>query len=549
MKKHLLIVSLLWSTAALSVVDMKNANYSNTWTDAKVEGTGFDMKLERTYNSRTLHNGLFGFGWCSNFETDIEVTGEGNIKLKECGAGAEVLFSPREITKAEVESTVNQILVKMRADKSKPRTEEYFKKIKEELFLFDDLRSDLARTMGIKVPVKEGTRYSANGREVESIVFQKTYYERTLNDSSKQRFNLQGKLTHIFDKNGNLLKLEYDKDQLREINDNGARRFTFKFYPNKKVKEVVGPNGIKMEYKYANLDDLSYSKDATGQVHTYEYDDLHNLTKINFPDKSTVLIRYNQKEDWVVGFTDRDKCVENYAYEVAPKDPGHFWSTAKKVCGKETVADNRYEFWHKQKPTGEYSLERVLTKEGNNTVDITYHQTFGKPASIRRNAEKMSYDYFNNGLVKTKSTNNSKMSFEYENEFKKVSKVSIDVLNNKGKVTSTKTTQFRYDKKSNLIFAQNNDGQKIDVTYDNRGRIATITDQSKKVVKIDYEERYGKPAIVTRPGLGSIRVTYKANGEINKVESKEGPSVAMQVASAFNNLLDIIAPATAELYL
>jgi hypothetical protein len=87
------------------------------------------------------------------------------------------------------------------------------------------------------------------------------------------------------------------------------------------------------------------------------------------------------------------------------------------------------------------------------------------------------------------------------------------------------------------------------MTYDNRGRIATITDQAKKVVKIEYEERYGKPAIVTRPGLGTIQVSYKTNGEINKVDSKEGPSVAMQVASTFNNLLDIIAPATAELYL
>ncbi len=91
--------------------------------------------------------------------------------------------------------------------------------------------------------------------------------------------------------------------------------------------------------------------------------------------------------------------------------------------------------------------------------------------------------------------------------------------------------------------------EKSNMTYDNRGRIATITDQAKKVVKIEYEERYGKPSIVTRPGLGTIVVSYKPNGEINKVDSKEGPSVAMQVASTFNNLLDVIAPATAELYL
>lgn len=91
-------------------------------------------------------------------------------------------------------------------------------------------------------------------------------------------------------------------------------------------------------------------------------------------------------------------------------------------------------------------------------------------------------------------------------------------------------------------------GKKINMTYDSHGRIASIIDQAKKMVKIDYEERFGRPSVVTRPGLGTIKVTYKASGEIDKVNSNEGPTVAMQVASTFNNLLDIISPATAEVY-
>jgi YD repeat-containing protein len=140
------------------------------------------------------------------------------------------------------------------------------------------------------------------------------------------------------------------------------------------------------------------------------------------------------------------------------------------------------------------------------------------------------------------------MNFEHNNPYKKVSQVRTDYFNQKGKKTSSRLTQFKYDPRGNLVFAQNSDGQTVSMTYDGRGRIATIIDQAKKVVKIEYEERLGKPAVVTRPGLGTIRVTYKSNGEINKVDSKEGPTVAMQVASTFNNLLDIIAPATQELY-
>ncbi len=549
MKMNYGLFILLFSLKSFAVVDMKNANYSNTWTDMKVNGAGYDLKLERTYNSRTLFNGMFGFGWCSNFETSLDITAEGNLKVKECGAGSEVLFSAREVNRKDVEQTVEKIIAKMRADKTQPRTEEYYKKVRVELIEYDDMRSNLAGKMGIKVPIKEGTKFFANGKEVENIIYTKNYYERTLPDGTKQRFSLQGQLTAAYDKNSNVLKLEYDKNLLKEVSDNNGRRLSFKYFPNKKVKEVVGPNGLKTEYKFANIDDLSFSKDALGLTNTYDYDDLHNLTKVTFHDKTTIQIKYNQKEDWVIGFTDRDKCVESYTYEVAPKDAGHFWSTAKKVCGKETTADNRYEFWHRQTPNGDYALQRVLTKEGENTIDITYHETFGRPISIRRNTERISYDYFPNGLVKLKASALAKMLFEYENEFKKVSKVILQAFNEKGKMLGTKTTQFQYDKKANLTFASNSDGQKINITYDNHGRMATITDQAKKVVKIEYEERHGKPALVTRPGLGTIKVSYKPTGEISEVKSPEGPTVATQVASTFNNLLDIIAPATAELYL
>ncbi len=549
MKLRYLFLTLLFSLKSYAVVDMKNANYSNTWVDLKVNGSGYDLKLERTYNSRTLFNGMFGFGWCSNFETSLDITAEGNLKVKECGAGSEVLFSAREVSRKDVDKTVDQIIVKMKADKTKPHNEDYYKKMREELVRYDDMRSDLARLLGIKVPIKEGTKFLANGKEVENIIFAKSYYERTLPDGTKQRFSPQGKFTAAYDKNGNVLKLEYEKDMLKEVSDNNGRRLSFKYFPNKKVKEVTGPNGIKTEYKFANQDDLSFSKDSAGLTSNYVYDELHNLIKVTFHDKTVIQIKYNQKEDWVTGFTDRDKCVESYYYEVAPNDAGHFWSTAKKVCGKETVADNRYEFWHKQSANGDYALQRVLTQEGGNTVDITYHETFGRPISIRRNSERVSYDYYSNGLVKLKASALAKMLFDYENEFKKVSKVTIEAFNEKGKVLSTKVTNFQYDKKANLTFASNTDGQKINVTYDSRGRIASITDQAKKVVKIEYDERHGKPALVTRPGLGTIKVSYKPTGEISEVKSPEGPTVASQVASTFNNLLDIIAPATAELYL
>lgn len=549
MKRALTVLLLFAAFQAHALVDMKNANYSNTWIDMDVPGSGYDLKIVRTYNSRSLFNGMFGFGWCSDFETAMEINAEGNLKVKECGGGLEVTFSPREVTKKDVDNTINAIISKMKADKKVGQTDAFYNNLRAQMTEDDNARSEYARKYGISVAVKEGTKFYANGREVENITFNKTYYTRTLVDGSAQRFNLQGQLTHIYDKNGNFLKFEYDKDQVRDITDNNSRRLTFKYYPNKKVKSISGPNGLMVEYKFANLDDLSWVKNAWLKVYTYEYDDLHNLVKASWPDKTFVALKYDKKNDWVTSFTDREKCVESYTYDFDPRDAkNHYWSIVKKVCGKETVADNKYEFWHKQRADGQFYLQRVLSSTNGNTTDISYHEVFGKPLSIRRNSEKISYEYYADGQVKVKASESVRMQFEYDPKNKKVSQVTSTFYNDKGQKSVSKNSQFKYDAKGNLVYAQNSDGQKITMTYDNRGRIATITDQAKKVVKIEYEDRFGKPAVVTRPGLGTIKVSYKASGEINKVESKEGPSVAMQVASTFNNLLDVVAPATSEVF-
>ncbi|MBC7420938.1 MAG: cell wall-associated protein wapA [Bdellovibrio sp.] len=556
--KHLLLsfaIVTLFFQSAHALVDMNNASYSNTWIDMEVPGSGYDMKIVRSYKSRTIYNGIFGFGWCSNFETKLTITSEGNIKITECGDGQEVVFSAREITKKDIDNTIAQIINKMKGDpKVKSGSPDYFKQLSAQLLEDDDKRSQFARQYGVNVQIKEGTKFMANGKEVENVVLAKGFYTRNLPDGSYQRYDLQGRITHMYDKNGNFLKFDYEKDLLKELEDNNSRKIAFKYYPNKKVKQIIGPNGLNAEYKYSAQEDLIWSKNMWAKkntdVYTYEFNEVHNLTKASWPDKTFALIRYDNIKDWVIGYTDREKCVENYKYDVSPNDPKfHYWSEVKKVCGKETVANNRYEFWHKQLPSGQVILSRVLTSLNGSTTDISYHDVFGKPVSIKKNNEKINFDYYADGLIKTKSTPLVKVEFTHDATSKKVSTVKMSYFSDKGKVVSTRNTIFKYDTKGNLTYAENTDGQKINMTYDEKGRISSILDQAKKVVKIDYEERFGKPNVVSRPGLGTIKVSYKTNGDIAKVDSPEGETVASQVASTFNNLLDVIAPATQELYL
>lgn len=548
MKKLVFLASIFISLNALAIVDMKNANFSNSWVDIEVPGTGYDLKVTRTYNSKTLYDGMFGFGWCSDFETSLTFTAEGNLKLTECGAGQEVFYTPREFGKKEIDRTVSLIAEKVTAAK-KRGDEKTWKRFLEDLVVDHDLRAKFALAYKIAVPVKEGSQFFANGREVENITFAKGVYTRNLADGSYMRFDTTGKMTHMYDKNGNFLKLDYEGASLREVVDNAGRKLVFKYFTNKKIKSITGPNNLNAEYKFSNLDDLSNVKNAWGNNYSYEYDDVHNMTKAIYPDKTSIALTYDKKNDWVTSFTDREKCLESYKYEFDDKAPKmHYWSSVKKVCGKDTVNESRHEFWYAERKDGQNYLARVASTVNGNITDISYHETFGKPIAIRRNNDRFTYEYHPNGQVKAKVSDFARLAYEYDAKSGKISQVTTTAMNEKGKVLNTRKTDFKYDPKGNLTYAQNSDGQKITMTYDIRGRIATITDQAKKVVKIEYEERFGKPAIVSRPGLGTIKVSYKSNGEIDKVNSAEGPSVAMQVASTFNNLLDVISPATAEFF-
>ena len=418
----------------------------------------------------------------------------------------------------------------------------------------DFVRSEWAKEIGAaKTEVQKGVVYSADGLSIEKITFDGTSYTRQLSDGSSQKFDSAGKLTAFYDKNGNFLKFTYNGNLLKDITDNLGKRLAFTFHPNRRVKEIVGPGSIRAEYKYKG-ENLIEVVNMWKNKYSYQYDDTHNLTRINFPDGTFKALTYNQKKDWVTSFTERANggvsCTEGYAYETDKENPKeHFWSIATKKCNTEVVNESRFEFWYKTGANGKRYLSRVLTKSFSDSLDVTYHQENGRPVSIKKNGATTTFDYFTNGLIKEKTTPAAKMVFEYKNEFNKVSKVVADFFDEKGKSVKKRETVFSYDSKSNLITAQNTDGQSVKLSYDDRGRIATIVDQAKKEVLIKYDERTGKPGTITRPKVGTIVVSYKPNGEINKVESSDGPTVAVQIASTFSNLLDIIAPATSELSL
>lgn len=553
------------SIPAMAIVDMKSANYAESWTDLIVPGVGYDLRVNRSYNSRSLFNGMFGFGWCSDYETRVDVTPESNLKVTECGGGMEVIFTPKNFNPNKIENTIKAIIteVKKRRPDLKP---DYVAGLEKELKTNEFMREEFSRRMNIKGKAEDGVLYSVNGKEAENITLKSGVYKRTLADGTYQLFDAAtGRMTHMYDKNQHYLKLAWEKDNLQSVTDDQGRKLTFKYNPsNKKVTDIIGPNGLKASYVIKG-EDLAEATDAKSKKYKYSYDDVHNLTRIDFPDNTYKALTYNKDKDWVTSFRNQKGCMETYDYQMSKEEPkNHFWSNVVKKCGEKVTNRSKYEFFHRARPDGNgVYLYRVRTEVNESTTDITYHETFGKPITIIRDELKTDYTYYDNGFVKTKKEPGRGMAFEYKNSCNKVSLLTIQLFedapvpdNKQARKTATakseklvKTikTKFTWEQqKCNLLMADTSDGQSVKLQYDAQGRISQMEDQSKKLVKIKYEAKFGKPWIVTRPGLGTIQVSYKPDGEIAKVDSKEGSNVAVQVASIFNNLLDIIAPATAE---
>ena len=535
---------MLWKTAILTIlfgslnavatVDMKNANFTDDWVDLKFPSTGFNLSVERTYNSRVLYNGMFGFGWCTDLEQKLEKMDSGAIQISSCGPYSAAVFYPAGVDKKEMLQFVGKL-----ADAHVKAGNKLSKKALSTLknALYDDRikRDEFAAKYKVAIPSSKTRKFVNSAADKDSITITKSgNYVRVRSDDVKEIYDNKGNLVEKRDTNGNFLKYSYRANALIQITNQLSQRLSFLYHANGKVSKITGPSDLVVEYKYKKSD-LIWVKNAWKNQYTYELDNLHNLTKITYPDKTTREIKYNTKKDWVVAFKDREGCVENYDIDLKSDD--HYSTTLVKKCGKKVTNRSKFEFWYKTTAKRGSRLARVRTEINGRVRDVKYHPEISRPIVEIDGNRKTTFSYYESGLVKTKTENGIRSLFKYDNRTGKVSTVV------RGKLKS----DFKYDGKGNLIFASNSNGQKVKLQYDRSGRIVKLVDHAKRIVEIQYNSKIGKPSVVTRPGLGSIVVKYDRSGNIQKVDSKAGPSVAVQVASAFNNLLEIVKPAGVEL--
>lgn len=531
-----------------SNVSLKNGNFFIGYTDIVYTG-GFEPKVERVYNSKSpYHTGMFGWGWGTEYEVRLTVSADSSVVIHEYGGGAENRFVPVNFKRKDLEKAVRdivQISRKSGALSNKSQAKSYQDRLlKDAVFRNAEWEKLVSQKKLKRRDVKVGTQFVSNRFSYQYVTKMKNGYRRVFDNGKVEDFNEQGRLVQIADKNNNLIKLSYNKaGQLVQMIDNFNRKIHFHYNNDGLVSRIDGENKKRAHYQYNKLRELVSSKDVDGNFYRYEYskDKRHNMVRILYSDKTTMDIAYygrDQKEN-VKSIKDRDGTQTNYFYKYHKPDNSHY-TVGYKIQDKSgrTISTASYEYIMKYKNTGETWTYRMISSLDGQKTETTYNKCCGLPILIKRGKDITSFKYDKKGHVIEKSTPNLITKLQYHKKFGKVTRVDKF-----SKLTKRKDwSQFKYDGKGNLIFAKNSEKQGVKLIYDRNGRIASMVDHKKRVIQFKYNEN-SKPVEIKDPKLGAINVSYTNSGQIKKVESSAGRRIALQVTSAFQNLLDIIRPA------
>ncbi|MFN7685801.1 MAG: DUF6531 domain-containing protein [Oligoflexia bacterium] len=540
------------SASVQANVSLKNGNFFRGYTDIVYQG-GFEPKIERVYNSKTSFSGIFGPGWGNEYEVKLTVSADGSVVIQEYGGGAENRFIPAALKPTDLDDAIKKIADSVKDTGrfgSQKAFDEYKKKLRTDAMFRNDEWQSLVNEGKLKArELAPGAQLTSNRFAYQVVTRTKDGYQRSYDNGKVERFDEKGRLVRVQDRNGNSIDFTYGKEgRLEKLVDNFNRKMFFSFNSKGLLEKIQGENGKEAAYSYNSSGELSQSKDVDGNVYKYKYSDdgQHNLLEIAYADKTTLQVEYygREKMGGVKSVKERDGTRVEYDYAFDLKDKGHVTvSVSSKGPEDKSATKVKYEYFNRTKGDGEEWTYRMVQISESDRTETTYNECCGLPLMIKRGNEETSFQYDAKGRVVRKETPAEVTQLSYD---KKVGKVSrVDRVSRVDKKRSS-WSSFEYDDRGNLKTARNSDRRLVSLFYDSNGRIRALVDQDKRRLDFKYNEN-SKPIEITDPKLGTIRVSYKNSGEIDKIDSSAGQKVALQVTSAFQNLLEIIRPAGVNL--
>ncbi len=542
------------SAFARADVSLRNGNFFISLRDISYPG-GIEPKIERVYNSKSDFHGMFGYSWGTEYETHLSFDPDGSLILTEYGGGANVRFSPKNYSAADVDAGITGIIEQARKSgivASVKDLDALKKKLKENPeFRAKQYAIYVNKGMLQRKAIPVGTQFTSTDYQYQYLTRVKGGYTRVMEAGVIQTFNEAGKLVQIMDRNKNFINFAYDSNgRIQQMVDNQNRKMNLSYNPAGMLEKIVGESGKHADFKYSKDGFLNYSRDDGGVENTFKYtsDQFKNLSEIGYPNdknakgepKKMVVSYYGtDKNSSVRSVVNLDGTVNEYEYDLGGKTPGYY---AVRVVLKDAagarMSDSKYEYFYKNKPNGEEFTSRMISTVDGEKTETVYDDRLGFPTKIVSNGKTTLMEYDTKGRMTKKVTPLNTTTLTYDPVVGKVSKVVK-------KITSGTViwSEFQYDKVTgNLTQAKNSDNKVVKLIYDTQGRIRALVDQGGRQLTFKYNE-LSKPIEISDAKVGTVKFTYKNSGEVDKIDSNGGANVSVEVMRALQSLIDITAPA------
>lgn len=500
--KLLFGIFLSFSALSQADVDIKSGTFSITRADQSLdtELVGFDAA--RTYNSTVGHNGLFGKGWCSGFETRLSVIAAGQVIITECGAGAIKVFNSADFKPENIPQAAELIMSKMQKAGQNVRPE-----IKEEIIQNPVLREKLVLQYEVKFANSRTAYESVALPGNERVLIKNNIYVLKTASGIEQHFDQKGRLTFQRQPLGDSIKLTYDAKGLKSINSLRGATLKFKLDPNGYVSEMRGPAEVT-RYTYTEDGYLTSVTQREGkEIYAYS---AGLLTEVSGPIEKTK-VGYNPATRFVAK-VEKDNCVVDYDYKIQ-KQALKFDVTVKTACKKAKVNVAQFQFQYAKAADGSLFQKRMVATDDKGGLTSAEYAAEGRPTKIVRRGETYQFKYDGQNRLVGRETSVQRIEYVYGSNGKMV---NAKVYAKQGKKKSAPVLQqFNYDKSARLSSVVLKDNT-IKYSYDPKGRLSGIQSKRGPAFAIKHEPISGRIVQIKASKYGYFQMEYAANGKLIK---------------------------------
>ncbi|MCM8831785.1 MAG: DUF6531 domain-containing protein, partial [Candidatus Omnitrophica bacterium] len=346
----------------------------------------------------------------------------------------------------------------------------------------------------IYIPKDDGTYFSIPTNYYQDLTKDKEGFSLRTKYGIHYRFNLDGRLIYVEDRNKNRITLGYSKIHgkflLTSITEPTGRKITLEYGENNMVSRAYDPEGNFIQYFYDENNHLVKVIDRRGIITQYRYDPINNsLTQLIAPEGTySYTYSYNNR---VKTQTDPNGSVTTFDY---------LWDTVHIINSRNEVYKYNFDkFGFLQSvvdPNG--NMERTVNDENGNILE--YYD---------KNNLKYQFFYDDEGnLIKIKEPDRVVREFTYDKKFGQITSLT-DPNGNK--------TFFKYDENGNIIEIIDAEGNKTIFTYGQFGQLIFISNPKKGLIKFEYDNWRNLAKIIDAEG-NSIEYTYDILGRLIKIK-------------------------------